>query len=153
MRKQTNIDILKYPSLLADSIYRTFFVFWTFFFSELYGCSPPFWSSKKLHFPTLGAWLVPFSTQNIFLVSNDIGYASKSSISTYSFATKQLRVSEVTTSFLSRCTKSKNVIFTVSDQTMTISKLVYKVIGVQQSNSKCLKWHQSSYSGVQSQKM
>ena len=34
-----------------------------------------------------------------------------------------------------------------------LPKLLYQVIDLQQSNSECLMWHQSSYLGVQSQKM
>ena len=65
-----------------------------------------------------------FDSKNFF-ASNGIVYASKTSLSSHSFATKQLRVSEVTPIFLYRCTKSKNAIFTFSDESMTTSKLAH----------------------------
>ena len=58
-------------------------------------------SKLLLFLPLLGASLAPFSTQNIFLVSNGIGYAFKTSLLSRSFATKQIRVSELTPIFLS----------------------------------------------------
>eukprot|EP00493_Phyllostaurus_siculus_P020575 UN20900 len=61
----------------------------------------------------------------MFLPSNGIGYAFKTSLSSHSFSAKPLRVLEVTPFFLSRYTKSKNAIFTFSDQSMTTSKLAH----------------------------
>ena len=66
-----------------------------------------------------------FSTQKFFWASNDIGFVFKTSLSSHSFATKQPRVSQVTPIFLSRCIKSKNAIFTFSDQSKTTSKLAH----------------------------
>ena len=47
------------PKILAhsscSSMRQNFFVFWTFFYDELYGRSRPFWISQKSHLPTLGA--------------------------------------------------------------------------------------------------
>ena len=74
--------------------------------------------------PLFESSLTSFWTQIFFLSSNGIISVFKTSLSSYSFATKQLRVSQVTPIFLSRCTKSKHTIFTFSDQSMKIWKLI-----------------------------
>ena len=76
-------------------------------------------------FTTFGSLTGTVFESKTFLASNCVGYASKTSLSSHSFATKQLRVSEVTPIFLSRYAKSKNAIFTFSDQSKTTSKLAH----------------------------
>ena len=66
-----------------------------------------------------------FRLKKIFWASNGIGFVFKTSLSSHSFATKQPRVSQVTPIFLSRCIKSKNAIFTFSEQSTTIWKLAH----------------------------
>ena len=50
-------------------------------------------------FTTFGSLIGTVFDSKIFLASNGIGYTSKTSLSSHSFATKQLRVSDVTPIF------------------------------------------------------